>query len=59
MDKLFGILHALGSGITIEAKVGGKIERIAVFAAPGKGLDERRPLKQGRSNSCYPPVEEP
>jgi predicted XRE-type DNA-binding protein len=32
MDKLFGILHALGGGITIEAKVGRKIERIPVFA---------------------------
>ena len=32
MDKLFGILHTLGGGITIEAKVGRKTERIPVFA---------------------------
>ena len=31
MDKLFNVIHALGGDITIEAKVGRKRERIAVF----------------------------
>ena len=32
MDKLFEVIHGLGGAVTIEAQVGKKRERIAVFA---------------------------